>query len=349
LKSAAYSRCRIHLGESLFAALQALEASGLGIVLVEGPSGRLAGTLTDGDLRRALLKGAALDAPVDAHIQEHFLWVGPSNSRAEVLDLMQSRRISQIPIVDPHGHLVGLHTLPEILGASPRPNWAVIMAGGRGERLRPLTDTIPKPMVRVAGRPILERIVLHFVGQGFRTIFLSVNYMSEVIERHFGDGGSLGCEIRYLREKEPLGTGGALSLLPRIPGEPLLVVNGDLLTQFDAASMLLFHDLGSYEATIGIHEYSHTVPFGVVDLEGDRVTQLREKPSEVWLANAGIYVLEPALLARVPRDTYFPIPALVEECLGRGEAVGAFRIEEEWADVGLPQELRRARGEEDRP
>jgi dTDP-glucose pyrophosphorylase len=338
-----FDACRVRLGDTLLQALRSLEASALGIAIVEDASGCVAGTLTDGDIRRALLKGATLDSALDDHVMRSFVAVRAETSRAEVLDLMQSRWLSQIPILDASGRLLGLHTLHEILGAAPRSNCAVVMAGGRGERLRPLTDALPKPMIRVAGRPILERIVLHLVGFGIRRIFLSVNYRADVIESHFGDGSAFGCAIEYLREATPLGTGGALSLVPPM-SDPLLVLNGDLLTQFDVATLLAFHERGRFKATVGIHEYAHTVPFGVIELDSDRVVQMREKPSEVWLANAGIYVFEPDLLARVPRDTHYPLPALIEECLERREPVGGFRIEKDWLDVGRHSELERAKG-----
>jgi len=339
-----FETCRVRLGSPLRQVLQSLDDSALGIVLVEETSGRVVGTLTDGDVRRAFLKGATMTTPLDDYIMRTFVSVGPAASRAEVLDLMQSRWLSQVPILDDSGRLIGLHTLHEILGAAPRPNWAVIMAGGRGERLRPLTDTVPKPMIHVAGRPILERIILHLVGAGIRQIFLAVNYKADVIEAHFGHGARFGCSIEYLREATPLGTGGALSLLPSVPSQPMLVLNGDLLTQFDVSSLLTFHSQGKYHATVGIHEYTHTVPFGVVDVADDCIVQMREKPSEVWLTNAGIYVLEPAVVARVPKASEFPLPALIEECLDRKEPVGAFRIETDWIDVGHQAELKRARG-----
>lgn len=339
-----FETCRVRLGSPLRQALQSLDDSALGIVLVEELSGRVVGTLTDGDVRRAFLKGATMTTPLDDYIMRTFVSVGPAASRAEVLDLMQSRWLSQVPILDEAGRLIGLHTLHEILGAAPRPNWAVIMAGGRGERLRPLTDTVPKPMIHVAGRPILERIILHLVGAGVRQIFLAVNYKADVIESHFGNGARFGCRIDYLRETMPLGTGGALSLLPAVPQQPMLVLNGDLLTQFDVGNLMTFHMHGGFSATVGIHEYTHTVPFGVVEVVDDCIVQMREKPSEVWLTNAGIYVLDPAVVARVPKASEFPLPALIEECLDRKERVGAFPIETDWIDVGHQAELKRARG-----
>jgi dTDP-glucose pyrophosphorylase len=333
--------------QSIRDVLAALDASGMEIVLVTSNSNELLGILTDGDVRRALLAGAALNDPLNPYLRKQFFSVKNNATRAEVLDLMQARRISQVPIIDRDGRLAGLHTLHGILGAAEKPNWAVVMVGGRGERLRPITDSIPKPMIRVAGRPILERIVLHLVGCGIRRVFLSVNYLAEIIEGYFKDGSAFGCHIEYLREEKPLGTGGALALLPVRPEVPLIVLNGDLLTRFDADRMFAYHAEGKYRATVGVHEYLHTVPFGVIDAERGRIKSIREKPSCSWLTNTGIYILDPDLIERVPPDTYFPLPALVEECLDQGEPVGAFRIEEEWDDLGHPQNLKRARGEKE--
>ena len=334
---------------SLRTAMEVLDRGSLEIVLVVSPDGALLGTLTDGDIRRAILSGASLEDAASGFMHRCFTAVGPSASRTEVLDLMRACTLQQIPIVNEAGRLIGLHLLREILGASIRPNWAVVMAGGRGERLRPITDSLPKPMIKVAGRPILERIVLHLVGFGIRRIFLSVNYMGDMIEGYFKDGAALGCNIEYMKEEKPLGTGGALSLLTEKPDHPVLLLNGDLLTQFNVGNLLAFHAGGGFKATVGVHEYVHTIPYGVVEREGDRITGIREKPTQTWLANAGIYVIEPDLAGRVPKDTYFPLPALVEECIERGETVGAFPIEEDWIDVGHPKELRLARGEGDKP
>jgi NDP-sugar pyrophosphorylase family protein len=169
--------------------------------------------------------------------------------------------------------------------------------------------------------------------------------MGDVIEEHFGDGRAFGCAIEYLREQQPLGTGGALSLVPEKTEHDLVVLNGDLLTQFDASRMLDFHASGRYKATVGVHQYVHIVPYGVVEYSEERITSLREKPAQSWATNAGIYVIAPELLGRVPRETHFPLPALIEDCLQRGEPVGAFAIGDDWIDVGQPTDLSRARGD----
>jgi NDP-sugar pyrophosphorylase family protein len=217
------------------------------------------------------------------------------------------------------------------------------MAGGQGVRLRPLTENTPKPMLRVAGRPILERIVLHLVGHGLRRVFIAINYLGHVIEEHFGDGSRLGCRIEYLREEQPLGTAGALGLLPDRPVEPVLVMNGDLVTQADLGAMLDFHVGGAYAATIGIRRYLHAVPFGVVEREGDRVIEVEEKPTIARDASSGIYTIGPALVELVAPRKPFSMPDLIAAALARGDRVGAYEIEDDWIDVGQRDQLERAR------
>ncbi len=320
-------------------AMACIDGNVKGIALVVDKRHRLIGTVTDGDIRRALLKGAALDARITTCIQPRFTSVGIEAGRAEVLDVMRARNIEQVPILDPSGKLVGLHTLRDIIGGLERPHWAVIMAGGQGIRLRPVTEHIPKPMITVAGRPILERLVLHLVGFGIRRIYLSVQHLGHIIENHFGDGSRFGCSIRYLREKEPLGTGGALSLLKQKPADPLLVMNGDLVTQADIADLLQFHQTGGYAATMAIRRYGHQVPFGCIEVKGGRVVRLEEKPVLERFVNAGIYVLKPELLAGIPRG-FFPITDLFSSCLAKKIPVGAFEIKEEWLDVGQREQLK---------
>jgi dTDP-glucose pyrophosphorylase len=333
----------IRRGSSLREALLSLDRSGVQIVLVTEVDDRVVGTVTDGDIRRALLAGATLDSPVEPHMKSRATTVGPRVGRSEVLDLMRARGLSGIPIVDGGGHVVGLHLLHEIVGAMERPNWAVVMAGGRGTRLQPLTERLPKPMLPVAGRPILERLLLHLLGFGIRRVFLAIRYLGQTIEDHFGDGSRFGCRISYLREEEAAGSGGALSLLPETPTAPLLVMNGDLVTQADIGAILDFHDRGRFKATVGLRPYQHRVPYGCVEVSDDRVTSFDEKPLVSRLINAGIYVLAPDLPARVPPGTEYPMPALIQECLAQGDPVGAFLIEDEWMDVGQGEQLKAAR------
>jgi len=328
-------------------AMRALDEGARRIALAVDPDGRLVGVATDGDLRRALLGGATLDDPLHPHLTRDFVTVSPGEGRAEVLELMGARRISAVPVVDAAGHPIALHLLDEAIAPVDRPNWAVVMAGGRGVRLRPLTETVPKPMLRVAGRPILERIVLHLVGHGIHRIYLAIGYLGHQIEEHFGDGGRFGAQIGYLREDVPLGTGGALALLPKLPDEPLLVMNGDLVTQANLGSLLDAHVAGSRVATIGIRRYVHAVPFGCVDRDGDRVLRLEEKPALTRDVNTGIYALSPGLVARVEPGRPLAMPDLIGDALDRGERVGAFEIEDDWIDVGQREQLDQARGGDD--
>ena len=291
------------------------------------------------------LTGAQLDGPLRAIARRDYVAVDRRAGRAEVLDLMHARRISQIPVIDADGRPIGLHLLHDVLGSTARPNWAVVMAGGRGQRLMPLTDDVPKPMLKVAGRPILERIVLHLVGHGVREIYLSIHYLADVIEQHFGDGAAFGCDIRYLREDEPRGTAGALGLLPAIPDEPVVVMNGDLLTQFDVGDMIDRHLDSHAMMTIGIARYLHQVPFGCLEVDANGgVVSIEEKPTIVRTINSGIYVIDPTVLARVPRDRPSTLPDLVEDTLEQGGLVRAYDIDDDWLDIGRREELARARG-----
>jgi NDP-sugar pyrophosphorylase family protein len=258
-----------------------------------------------------------------------------------------------VPVVDDRGHLVGLHVVQELLGGEKRPNAAVVLAGGRGTRLGTLTAATPKPMLLVAGRPILERIVLHLVGSGIRTIYLAVSYLADAIEQHFRDGSSYGVDIRYLREdpSEARGTGGPLRgliELGQVPDHPILVLNGDLVTSFSVRDILEAHSRAAATITVALREYVHDVPFGVVERDPNDdslVRRITEKPRWSGLVNAGIYVVEPRALDWIPNGIEFPITELVTTSLERGERVAGWHMVGEWHDVGRPLELHRARGE----
>lgn len=330
--------------DTLRDAMIALERGACEIALVLDEDAKLVGTLTDGDIRRAFLSGASIDDPLEPWQQKKFKFVHEGAGRAEVLDLMKALTIAQVPELDSQGRVVMLHRLSETIGQTWRPNSAVIMAGGKGTRLRPITEHLPKPMIQVAGRPILERLVLHVVGNGIRHIYLSINYLGHMVEEHFGDGSRFGCKIEYLREDRALGTGGALGLLPKIPEHPILVMNGDVVTQADLGAMLRFHEHNKHVATMGVREYVHTVPFGCVEVAEGRLTQLVEKPTLRRLINTGIYVISPSLLASIPPETEYPITQLFETHLQAGDSIGAYHFEDEWIDVGQPEQLKQARG-----
>ncbi len=326
-------------------AWQAIGRGKFGIAVVNDQNGRVIGVITDGDIRRALLSGKGLESKIASHYSQKFTSVSPETHRDQALDIMQAKFIRQLPVIDKDGVLVGIHTLRDILGGTPKDNWAVIMAGGKGTRLRPMTENLPKPMINVAGRPILERLILHLVGQGIRRVFISVKYLSEIIMGHFCDGKGYGCRIEYLVEDEPLGTGGALSLLPEKPTQPILVMNGDLIMQASIHNMLEHHVQEEHYATMGLRPYFHRVPFGCVELgEKGRIVELEEKPLLEKMVNAGVYVLSPDAVATIPKS-YYPITEVFTEGIKQNKTCGTYMIESDWLDVGQPHQLAIARGE----
>lgn len=331
-------------------AMRRIDDAGAEIALMVMDDGVLVGTVTDGDIRRALLSGATLADPVAPFVSRSPVTVRAGLDRAAVLDLMRARSIAHLPEVDAGGRLTGMHLLRDVIGAPLLPNWAVVVAGGRGSRLGEMTNTVPKPMLQVAGRPILERIVLHLVGSGIRHIVLSVGYLGHQIIEHFGDGAAYGCSISYLEESpdHPLGTGGPLRLLADrgdLPDVPLLVMNGDLITSFSVSGMLDAHVSAGAMMTIGLQEHVHDVPFGVVRLGTDgQVATLEEKPRVTWTVSAGTYVLEPALIERIPRGQPYPVTDLALGCLHRQELVFGWNLGGDWRDIGRPDELQAARG-----
>lgn len=338
-------RYRIRPTDSIMECLRVIDSSAAGIAVAVDDDETLIGTVSDGDIRRALLNGHSLNDTISPIINRNSYYVSEDIGRAEVLDIMQARKFNQVPIVDGKNRFIGLHLLHRLIGRMDRPNWAVIMAGGKGTRLRPITETVPKPMLKVAGRPILERLILHLISFGITRIFLTVNYLAEQIMNYFENGKKFGCGIEYIREEKPLGTGGALSLLPQKSEHPIMVLNGDLITQFDAGAMLDAHTLKSAAATIAINSYSHTVPFGVVQPnESNFVTDIIEKPTLAWQVNAGIYVIDPLLIEDIPPDSFFTMPELMAVTLKKNGKIAIFNIGDEWIDVGRPEELNRARG-----
>ncbi|GDY12022.1 alcohol dehydrogenase [Planctomycetota bacterium] len=322
--------------------MRVIDRSGLEVALVCDRQRKLLAVVTDGDIRRWLIKGGSLTDSIAGVGNPKFTAVPPGTPRQEALRIMVERSYKSIPVVDDRGRLDDLHTLHTALLGHRTESWAVVMAGGKGERLGDLTKMIPKPMLPIGDRPILERIVQHLVSHGIRRIFLSVNYLGTMIEDHFGDGSRFFCKIEYLREDQPLGTGGPIALLPSKPTAPLVVMNGDLLTSINIARLMAFHRAGEFTATVALREHVVKVPFGVAELDGPRVRKLVEKPTLNYRINAGIYVLSPDAVARVPKGRMFPITELLEGCLQRGEGVGAYHMQEDWNDIGLPEEYARA-------
>lgn len=326
-------------------AISRIDSSGLQVALVLHDDGRLAGMLSDGDVRRAILRSCDLNTPVAEIMNLNPVTAHISTGRHELMALMRRRGLHHIPLLDDEKKLADLATLDALAGISERPNWVVLMAGGLGTRLLPLTEKCPKPMLQVGGKPVLERIIESFVEQGFRKLFLSVNYLAESIKDYFGDGGHHGVEILYLHEKKRLGTAGALSLLPDRPTDPMVVMNGDLLTQMRFDQMLKFHEDHAAMATMAVREYDFQVPYGVVNINGTSITSIQEKPVQRFFVNAGIYTLAPESLEHIPADVFFDMPTLFQNLQTNGQTTSAYPLREYWLDLGRLDELERARSE----
>lgn len=335
---------------SLRDVMAAMDVHGHKATVLVGADGTISGLMTDGDVRRALLAGAQLHEPALPHATRKPTAVHEGMDRAHVLDLMRGLHIEQVPVIDGRGRVVGLQTLWDIVGQPVLPNAAVVMAGGRGTRLGALTRQTPKPLMPVAGRPIIEWIVLNLVSGGVRDVFVSVNYLADQVEAQLGDGSQLGCRVHYLREDPdlPLGTAGSLSILREQapPAHPVLVMNGDLMVQFDVSALLDAHTAAAAAVTVATRQYRHEVPFGVVERRADRtIGALAEKPVLEVEVNAGIYAVSPSALDLVPSATPSTMPDLVERCIDKGLTVGAWTLTSEWIDVGTPRDLARAQGE----
>ena len=325
-------------------AIERLDHSGLQIAVVVD-DGILQGTITDGDVRRGIMRGLDLTSSVRAIMNNRPQTVHQSEGPHVALQRMRARRIHQLPVVDDDGRVVDLLLLDDLLTAEDQEALVVLMAGGYGKRLRPLTVETPKPLLPVGGKPLIETIVESFVTQGFRHIYLSVNYKAEQFYQHFGDGQQFGAQISYVHEPEPLGTAGALSLLPNRPDVPVVVMNGDLLTSVNFASMLRFHTESDAIATMCVREHTIHIPYGVVDTDGQHVTQIVEKPNKTVFVSAGIYVLSPQALDHIPAGHYYDMPTLFTDLIEGGKPVGAFPIREYWLDIGQREDLEQARRE----
>lgn len=330
---------------SLREALEAIDRGGIGLAVVVSESGEVVGVVSDGDIRRRLIAAGDLYETVESVVQRSFVSVDERSSRSEVLDLLHALRVKAIPVLS-GGRLVGMHVHDALLGPKRRPNRAVLLAGGRGSRMGELTSTTPKPMLRVAGRPVIERLLLQIVASGIEDVALSIAYLGNQIEDHFGDGSRFGCSISYLREtaERPLGTAGPLGLLVDPSSTATLVVNGDVVTNCDLGRFLDFHETCANDATVGLYSYRHRVPFGVVHVENDRLVGIEEKPELSFNVSAGIYVLDPSVVGLVQRGTPVMMTDLLSTAVAQGLQVGATDLEADWIDVGSPADLERARG-----
>lgn len=320
--------------------LKRIDANGKGAAVVIDEAGRFLGLVTDGDVRRAILSGLDFEQTAGDFLARKTapgggppLTAPPDASEAELRRLIEVHGVRHLPLVDGAGRFVGLVSKSDLAREAEPGLRAVVMAGGKGVRLRPFTAGTPKPLLKVGNKPVIERIVDQLRDSGVRQINITTHYQADKFKEHFGDGSRFGVEVGYTREDEPLGTAGALSLLDPTD-EPMLVINGDIMTAVDFQAMLAFHREQKSDLTVGVRAYDVSVPFGVIEAEGARVTRLVEKPSLKFFINAGIYLLEPAVVRRIPKGRKTDMTDLIGQLLTTGGTVTSFPIHEYWVDIG---------------
>lgn len=328
---------------SIIETVRVINEGGAQVAVVATPEGKLAGVITDGDVRRAILKGIDLNKPITTIMRGECQFVTMDTPPEKVFETLRRDGLRALPLVHEDRHLAGLVHLDDFLSVPlKRNNPIVIMAGGLGTRLRPLTDDCPKPMLRVGDRPMLELVIENFQRQGFDTFFISVNYKAEMIEEYFGDGSKFGASISYLREDRPLGTAGSLSLLPESVTENFILTNGDVLTTLNAQRLLEFHSALNTMATVCVREYSTQIPFAVLDIADNFVNKIEEKPVQKSLINAGIYALNPKVLKHLNKGERLDMPDLLNQLMQQDQAVAAFPLHEYWSDIGQPSDFKLA-------
>ncbi|MFD1093959.1 nucleotidyltransferase family protein [Providencia vermicola] len=324
-------------------ALEVINREGLRIALVADENHGLIGVVADGDIRRGLLSNLALTDCVTKVMNTNPITAEIDASKEELAELMRTKEILSIPLLQ-NGKIVGLEILQNALSKPKYQNPVFIMAGGFGTRLKPLTNSCPKPMLKIGNKPMLETIIRHFIKAGFSNFYISTHYMPEVIQNYFGDGEKLGIKIQYVYEDKPLGTGGALGLLPEnLPQDlPLIMINGDILTTIDYHKLLKFHNDNQADATMCVREYSYQIPYGVVNSEGHKITSMVEKPNYQYHVNAGIYVVSPQVIKSVVKNNYIDMPTLLSQHIENKKKILMYPIYEYWLDIGRLDDFNKA-------
>lgn len=336
-----WQKAIITIDSSIEEVIHNLDKTALKIVLVINRKGKFEGTISDGDIRRGLLRGLSLKNPIKSIVNYSPLVVKPGISRQFVLQMMIQNKIQQIPVINELNHIEGLHVWDDMQKSSKRSNTVVIMAGGKGSRMQPHTESCPKPMLLIAGKPMLEHIINKAKFDGFERFIISINYLGSQIETYFGDGKNFDIEINYLREKIPLGTAGALGLMTKLKS-PFLVINGDVISNVDLSEMLDFHISHSAIATMAVRIHEWQNPFGVVRTQGVEIVDFEEKPIVKNYINAGIYVLDQKVTNVIGKNKYFNMPDLFDALKIQNKKIIAYPVYETWMDVGNPEALRLA-------
>ncbi|MDD6119586.1 MAG: nucleotidyltransferase family protein [Selenomonadaceae bacterium] len=337
--------CLVRETDSIMDTLRVIDQAALQVACVVTGEDILCGIVTDGDVRRAILRGTDMHQPVSTIANQHPVVFHTTDEKSYIISVMKRKGISEAPIVDQVGHVVDLLTLETLLSAPERDNIVVLMAGGLGTRLRPLTDKVPKPLLKVGSKPILQTILESFIENGFHRFYFSVNYKAEMIEQYFGDGSRFGVEIHYIHERKRMGTAGALYFLPEKVQQPIIVMNGDLLTKLDFGTFLDYHAEQGAAATMAVREYTYTVPYGVIDYDGERITNIQEKPTQSFYVAAGIYALSPEAVACVDKEAFFDMPDLFNQLIHENRKTTIFPIRDYWMDIGRLDDFHQAQND----
>jgi dTDP-glucose pyrophosphorylase len=319
-------------------AIDAINRTGKQIVFVCDSNRRLLGTVTDGDVRRGILNRISLEASVEKIMNSKPVFVRIGTEPKVIQKLMVKHHVNHIPILSEDNILVAIDLEGDgedrLDGVS-----VVLMAGGKGQRLYPLTKDVPKPMLKVGEKPILELIIDDLRAKGVRRFFISINYKGDVIKDYFGNGSSKDIEVNYLEEDRPLGTAGSLSLLPQALTEPFIVMNGDVVTRVDFRRLMDFHGRQGAVATMCLKSYEMDVPYGVVSLDGFKLSRIDEKPTQQFFVNAGIYAFDHSMLKHLAKNEQLDMPELFMKLKSFGAKVVGFPLHEYWVDVGRPADL----------
>ncbi len=333
-KEVFWKKALLHPSALIKDAIQVLSEASLRIVLIVDENLTLIGTITDGDIRRGLLKGLTINSVISEVVNQKPIVVPKGFPRAEVLRMMEANKLFQIPVVGENRKLLDLHLWDELSSPTTRDNTILIMAGGKGTRLLPKTEKTPKPMLRLGGKPILEHIIEQAKTEGFSRFILAIHHLGEVIEEYFGDGKSLGVKISYVKEEIPLGTAGALSLIEPKPSGSIIVTNGDVLTDIRYGDLLDFHVQNNAKATMAVQVHEAQIPYGVVQTKGVFITSFEEKPTQAFLINAGVYVIEPDCFVFLQERKNTNMPDLFETLMSHDLPTLAYLIHESWIDIG---------------
>lgn len=323
-------------------ALKVISDGSYQIAVVVDKKDKLLGILTDGHIRRGFLKGLSINSSVNSIIFRNPITAKKTDTRDKLLNIAISKKIHQIPVKDNHDRVIGIHILDELIRAKNKTNKVIIMAGGKGTRLKSLTKNIPKPMLKIGNKPILQRIIEQFKECGYENFTLCVNHKSKIIKNYFSDGAKFDVKIDYINEKKKMGTAGALSLIKDKPNEPFFVINGDLMTNLDFDKMMDFHHANKSEATMSITEYNLDMPYGEVKLKNENIISIDEKPYYKIFVNAGVYILDPNCIELIPKK-FYDMPTLFKKIIIKKRKTISFPIHEYWLDIGRIDDFKKAK------